>query len=558
MSTRNYQLNDDNVLELLGATNNEATDVHPKDPLTNSRIRVTLDQLKPYDKNPRTSRNPKFDEILTAIENVGLEQPPNITRRSPDDPNYMILDGGNTRLEILNVLHTKYLRLAKEANTEEERLAHTKKAESFFVIDCVFKPWVKESRALTGHMSENENRGGMLFIEKALAIQNLRRIYEEEDRKVAQMEGREFDGKPLSTRALASRITADGWTINHSHITRYDYAANTLLKGISEAFWGGAGEPLVRELRKYESAYTRYWQESEVGQSNPKQIETCFFEALREADGESFYTKGFVRYMNERLAKLLDRDPNTVSIEVGAILSGAINLPTSGEQEREASPLSPGGTPLSERLNQLSASSQPKQDLTGPKNATDKRSRKPQSDHPSRSKTSDHTDVATDRDISHTPVWPHPEIGQTELVTMIMERVRPIAERYEFDVFEITQDDIEAGSNPFFIKPTKRVFQPQQDDEAATAWWHLTKFSYSAQLDRANRYDNFERTLGMQYRLYIEREGTIGALLYIEECALGKIDPALNAALFEIQRLCTRYVQQIPPEDSNQGYVINT
>ena len=109
----NTRLSDQNVIEILGATNLEAKDTHNRDPLVKARIRVTLDQLRPYDNNPRTTRNPKFDDILASIEHAGLEQPPNITRRHPDDPHYMIIDGGNTRLEILNLLHEKLIRAAR-------------------------------------------------------------------------------------------------------------------------------------------------------------------------------------------------------------------------------------------------------------------------------------------------------------------------------------------------------------------------------------------------------------------------------------------------------------
>jgi ParB family protein of integrating conjugative element (PFGI_1 class) len=550
MSSRKYQLNEDNVLEIIGTTNIVAEDSHPEDPLTKAHIPVTLDQLNPYDNNPRTTRNPKFDEILVAIENVGLEQPPNITRRSPNDPHYMIIDGGNTRLEILNLLYAKYRRLAEEAESKEERLTHARKAEAFFVIECVFKPWIRESRALTGHMSENENRGSMLFIEKALAVQKLRDFYEEEDREAAHKEGRNFDGKPLSIRALASRITTDGWTINHSQITRFDYAANTLLKGISEAFWAGAGEPLVRELRKYDTAYTRYWQESEDGQADPTQIETQFIEALQENDGESFYTKGFIRSMNERLAQLLDRDPNSVSIEVGAILSGAINLPLSSESVSLRGRLnqlsvSPTSMPSSHEAHIQPVQGGPQLDPTVSQSAAGGRGHKPQSGQPVRPTAGSHLDDATGQNSRCMPDWPHPGISQSELVTMIMERVRPITERYGFDVIEITQDDLEASSIPFYIKPTKRVFKPQHDDEAAATWWALTKFSCSFQLYRPNHYKNFERTFTKLYQLYIKKEGILGALLNIEECVLGKLDPALIAVLFEIQRLCTRYIQQV-------------
>ena len=44
---------------------------------------VTLDQLRPYEFNPRVMRNPNYDDIKASIRQRGLDTPPPITRR-PD------------------------------------------------------------------------------------------------------------------------------------------------------------------------------------------------------------------------------------------------------------------------------------------------------------------------------------------------------------------------------------------------------------------------------------------------------------------------------------------
>lgn len=536
-----YQLSDDNIIDILDATNLEADDAHPNDPLAKSRKRVTLDQLRPYDNNPRTTRNPKFDEILTSIENAGLDQPPNISRRSPDDPDYMIIDGGNTRLEILKLLYEKYTRLANGAESDEERLTYAQKAEGFFVIDCVFKPWVSESRALAGHMSENENRGDLLFIEKALAVQKQRTFYDEEDRKVALKEGREYNGKPLSIRALAERITADGWTIHNSHISRYDYAANTLLKGTPEAFWAGAGHSLVRILRKYDTTYTRFWQASEPGQADPLEIETDFIEALRENDGECFDTQGFLKSLNARLGKLLDLDPATVAVEVDALMSGSIDFPSSLASDEEPSgehfngvldaPLTVSGKPDPDRTASPTPDKSGMGDALRPRNAGQASS-------------------AADGGTAGTmPDWPSPDLRVDDLLEMILTRVKPLAERYGFNIEELTQGQRDAGYiNPFFILPAGREFRLKDDDEAAAVWWALTKYSGSAHIDSKNRYQNFERSLQIQYLQYMthKEHGLFGALFHLEDCIIGTLpDTSVSEALFEIQRLCGRYTQQV-------------
>jgi len=92
-------LTDENIFSFL--KQETIDDKLQDDPISKTEIPVTLDQLQPYALNPRRSKNPKYDEILYSIETVGLDHPPRITRRNPDDEKYSIRDGGNTRLEIL-------------------------------------------------------------------------------------------------------------------------------------------------------------------------------------------------------------------------------------------------------------------------------------------------------------------------------------------------------------------------------------------------------------------------------------------------------------------------
>ncbi|MBY7352591.1 ParB N-terminal domain-containing protein [Escherichia ruysiae] len=63
---------------------------------------VPLDQLRAFDLDPRITRNPEYDEIKKSIKSRGLDNPTQITQR-PGEKHYIIADGGNTRLAILNV-----------------------------------------------------------------------------------------------------------------------------------------------------------------------------------------------------------------------------------------------------------------------------------------------------------------------------------------------------------------------------------------------------------------------------------------------------------------------
>src|SRR5690606_8944732 len=128
----------DSIAQQLRSTQGEASrEIILADPLSDTPIRVSLEQLRPYEHNPRILRNPLHDQLKASIRERGLDQPPTVTRR-PGETHYIIRNGGNTRLAILNELWTE---------TADER---------FFYLDCLFKPWTDESSALLGHLAEND------------------------------------------------------------------------------------------------------------------------------------------------------------------------------------------------------------------------------------------------------------------------------------------------------------------------------------------------------------------------------------------------------------------
>ena len=51
------------------------------DPIADTPMVVTLDQLRPYDHDPRKKRNPAYEDIKASIRERGLDAAPAITRR---------------------------------------------------------------------------------------------------------------------------------------------------------------------------------------------------------------------------------------------------------------------------------------------------------------------------------------------------------------------------------------------------------------------------------------------------------------------------------------------
>ncbi|MFG8283436.1 ParB family protein [Pseudomonas aeruginosa] len=259
------------------------------DPIADTPMVVTLDELRPYEHDPRVTRNPAYEEIKTSIRERGLDAPPAITRR-PDEAHYIIRNGGNTRLAILRELWSE---------TKEER---------FFRIACLFRPWPARGEivALTGHLAENELRGGLTFIERALGIEKAREFYEQES------------GQALSQSELARRLTADGYPVPQSHISRMNDAVRYLLPAIPTLLYGGLGRHQVDRLAVLRKACERTWERRALGRTVAVDFATLFQDVLTQFDTQpdDFSPQRVQDELVGQMAELLEADYDTLALEI--------------------------------------------------------------------------------------------------------------------------------------------------------------------------------------------------------------------------------------------------
>ncbi|EIW9351552.1 ParB family protein [Klebsiella pneumoniae] len=199
-------------------------------PVAEMPMVLMLEQLRPNPDNPRTTRNPKYEEIKSSIHARGLDSVPKVTK-NPDSAEdvYIFSDGGNTRYAILSELYQE---------TGDER---------FRRIQCIFKPWPGRLKCVIGHLAENEMRGDLSFIEKALGVAKARSIYEEQfERKVTQQE-------------LADLLTGEGYRVTQSNISRMEYAVTHLFPHLSSLFYMGLSRTQVLPLINLYSAAEKGW-----------------------------------------------------------------------------------------------------------------------------------------------------------------------------------------------------------------------------------------------------------------------------------------------------------
>ena len=244
---------------------------------------VSLEQLRPYELNPRVVRNPLYDDIKASIRERGLDQPPSITRR-PNEAHFIIRNGGNTRLSILGELWQE---------THEER---------FFRIHCLFRPWQSEAHALLGHLAESDLHGQLTFIERALAVAKLKEMFQHRDTRLTQ-------------RELATRLSEGGYPISQSHISRMFDALEHLLPVIPQVLYAGLGKPAVGRLislrRRAESIWNQYF-------GSPDQFRLLWFEVLSAFDGEKpeLDASELEDELIARMAVSLEQTPRLLALEL--------------------------------------------------------------------------------------------------------------------------------------------------------------------------------------------------------------------------------------------------
>lgn len=292
------------------------------DPIADTPMVVTLEQLRPYDHDPRVTRNPRYDDIKASIRERGLDAPPPITRR-PADAHYIIRNGGNTRLAVLRELWSE---------TKEER---------FFRIACLFRPWSARGEiiALTGHLAENELRGNLSFIERALGVAKASELYEGES------------GASLTQSELARRLTADGYPINQSHISRMQDTVRHLLPAIPTILYGGLGKHQIERLINLRKGAHRAWESHRPGNHPSVEFGTLFQDVLASFDAtpDTFTVQRAQDELVGQMAQMLSVDYDTLALEIAD--SEARQLVLRHDPSKLTSLIPPPSEPAAPRLS---------------------------------------------------------------------------------------------------------------------------------------------------------------------------------------------------------------
>jgi len=225
----------------VGNPGNNARDLAGQnDPRAESQIELAVDEIQPYEHNPRRASNAKFDDIKESIRTSGLRSPLTVTRR-PGESHFIVEAGGNTRLLALRQLW---------AETRDPR---------FRKLVVLFRPWRSESHVLTAHLIENEQRGEMTFWDKACGVVALKSRLEAEQ------------GRTLTLRPLEDALHALGLAVNTATLGLHLFATERL-RTIGEAVTDLSGldvktmQPRLNALKRYAQSQSSITEDDLYGQ----------------------------------------------------------------------------------------------------------------------------------------------------------------------------------------------------------------------------------------------------------------------------------------------------
>lgn len=202
---------ENNIVKLLRTPhfgNPEITTPDTGDPVIETMLTLTLDELTEYDNNPRRAPNAEFDALKASYLATGADKTLLLVTRRPGERLYFPAAGGNTRIRVLKELWEE---------TRDER---------FFHVTCKFVPFTDDHQILVAHLSENDNRADYILIDRARTVCYL----------FDQLKSKD---KSLSQRSFVEKLGLMGYPkLSPRQFRRFQYTVD-LYEYIPQALDGG-------------------------------------------------------------------------------------------------------------------------------------------------------------------------------------------------------------------------------------------------------------------------------------------------------------------------------
>ncbi len=125
---------------------------------------------------------------------------------------------------------------------------------------------------LTGHLAE-DLKGELKFIERAVGVSKARELYVSES------------GEEIGIRELGRRLTADGYPISASHISRMLDTVQYLLPAVPALLYNGLGKPQIEKILSLRKTALACWDKHYT--NDGVDFEMLFQDVLAQFEGEA-------------------------------------------------------------------------------------------------------------------------------------------------------------------------------------------------------------------------------------------------------------------------------
>ena len=266
---------------------------------------VVLDiaDIQAYEHNPRRAAHAEYGRIKASIRADGLELPLVVTQRA-GEPDYRLHAGGNTRLRILKELF---------AETGERRFAR---------VACWYRAWTDETDVVLAHLKENDLRGDLIYLDKALAVANAERWLAGES------------GERLTQARLAETLAGRGYALSQGLISQMKYAIERLLPFMPKALEGGLGRRQAMRIRSLDRVARALWLECTL--EAEAEYDEVFGALCRRYDAPEWELENLRRALEAEIAELAEVSIHAVSLDLDAGLAGRpFGATARGEDEED-------------------------------------------------------------------------------------------------------------------------------------------------------------------------------------------------------------------------------
>ena len=232
---------------------------------------IDIHRIVAYEHHPRRVANPAHSRIKASVRRSGLKHPLTVTQR-PGDTDYLLWAGGATRLRVL-----------KELFAETGNVRYAK-------APCLFRSWRRESDVLLAHLEENDLRGPLSFIDKAVSISRAKSLLESET-----------GAGELDAGRLADHLAERGFRIGPGLVPHMLYAAERLLPLLPQALNAGMNRREVAHILALDKAARALWLERCIG--TEAEYETVFAALCSRYDGTEWDCAQLRRALDAEVAE---------------------------------------------------------------------------------------------------------------------------------------------------------------------------------------------------------------------------------------------------------------